>query len=193
MLPRGAGVYTESEVAFERLLARDYAAWVAATFPWKVQGALEPDEIGRLRKRLEGTWDDKSKTYDYALMVRAPDDPERQSRARQRENLKGWGGHWKSAKSVPVLEVRDAIMSATQDGRPRTLNRIALETLEITADMLPANVWQAVSSLIWGGQLAYASVYSPASRPRAWHEVVLLWNDAIWQREFGGRRTYDLL
>lgn len=191
MLPRGTGVYTESEVAFERLSAEDYAAWVASAFPWKVPGRLPPRDLERLRRYLGGTWTEKAQNMDYTFMVRAPDDPERQSRELQRENLKGYGGHWEDAKSVSVPAAKEAIMEATKDGRPRTLNRITLETFAITADMLPPNIWQAVAILHAGGHLAYASVYSPASRQGQWDEVVLHWNDAVWQRVFGERTTYE--
>ncbi len=86
----------------------------------------------------------------YTVLIRAPGDPER----RPRENRQAAMGHraaaveWRAWHKASAEEWRARIVAHLADGMPRTLNRIAVELVDATADVVGeaalAGLWLAV-------------------------------------------------
>lgn len=167
--------YEEIEAKFRKMSRGDFAEWVASqTFAWKTWG--------------DGPWDEVE-AYKYAIIARAPGDPHRESRESEIARGKGYGATWAAARKMQLADVEKAILKATSDGRPRTLNRIAVETFGLTADIIPAVAELAVMRLVFEEKLAFAFVPAPYSVPdgsgrkrRRAYEYMLLWNDATWRK-----------
>lgn len=167
------GWYPQSEIEyFERhkhhfgKRPEEYADWVVKAFPWKVWDSGSPAFYA----------DPSDPHFDpawrYAVMGRAPDDPERLSREDARARGEGYGVVWERLKTVPVEKVKAAILKATEDGRPRTWNRIAVEAFGITADVVTRNVERGLAELVGEQKLAFANLDGG----------ILFWNDAIWRK-----------
>lgn len=179
-------LYAESEANFRGLSRRDYAEWVVEAFPWKTWGAVP--------------WDEND-AWKYLIMARAPGDPDRSTREERRARGVGYSKQWEDARRVPLVEYEKAILKATADGRPRTVQRIAVENFDMEASMLPTVVKLALMRLVYEENLAFAILPIPGytvedhrgRRRRTPYHVLLLWNDATWRRNHPGvprtRRT----
>lgn len=81
---------------------------------------------------------DRSGLAYYTVMIRAPWDPER----RPREVTQAEYGHrvsavrWREWRKVTAEEWCERIAAHLEDGEPRTLNRMAVEIVDATADMV---------------------------------------------------------
>jgi len=179
LLPRGPGVYSEIEAAYQGLPRDEFSTWVEASYPWILVTGPEVLEAAR-----QSQWPAQA-IFGYMHMNRAPDDPERATREAARAKGEGYGFGHAQAKKLDRDQVRRRILHVTKDGRPRTYNRIAMEAFNITADMAPDNVANGLAELVLEGRLAVApEEWSPAGE-----FVVLFWNDHHWQKLFGPRPT----
>jgi hypothetical protein len=93
----------------------------------------------------------------YTVFIRAPWDPERQSREERRERLgshKAAATEWQQWRRASAEDWCARIVGLLEDGIPRTLNRIAVELVDATADAVgdtaEAGLWLAVErGLLW--------------------------------------------
>jgi hypothetical protein len=80
---------------------------------------------------------DRSGIAKYTHIIRAPDDPERSDIRALPEALRDRTARWRrELKSSRVDAWRWAIWQLLSDGQPRTFNRIGVELLDKTADVL---------------------------------------------------------
>lgn len=86
---------------------------------------------------VTGATVDRSGMAAYAHLVRAKGDPERGDIRTLPEHLRDRAAAWRRtlAKST-VDEWKDPILAVLADGEPRTFNRIGVEVLDKTADVL---------------------------------------------------------
>jgi hypothetical protein len=86
---------------------------------------------------VTGTSIDRSGTARYLHLVRAKDDPARTDIRALPEHLRDRGAEWRRhLKTTPVAVWKWAIWELLGDGTPRTFNRIGVELLDKTADVL---------------------------------------------------------
>ncbi len=90
---------------------------------------------------------DRSGAFAFTALIRAPDDPERSPRgAHGRDRMALWRRHLKKDSSETwFFRIGDLLL----DGVPRTMNRIGVELLDKTADILlqtpfEDGLWQLV-------------------------------------------------
>lgn len=100
---------------------------------------------------------DRSGAYDYVVLIRAPDDPERAPRPKGR-------GRVATQDVAPHLTIRrtpastwaSKIAAHMNDGTPRTFNRIAMELTGKTADVVATTTFHdAIWLLVEQGVLEY--------------------------------------
>lgn len=182
IVPRGPGVYSEVEAAFEGLSRDEFSTWVEASYPWVLLTSPRLVEAARASQ-----WPAVA-LFGYMHMNRAPDDPEQATREEARAVGEGYGMTYAKAKAVGRDEVRTRILEVTKDGRPRTWNRITMEGFNVTADVAPDNVERTLAELVLDGHLAVApQEFSPGKG-----FVVLFWNDQHWRKMFGQRPMGDV-
>lgn len=93
---------------------------------------------------------DRSGLARYTVLIRAPGDPERRPReARQAAMGKEAAAvEWRAWRAASAEEWRARIVAHLADGNPRTFNRIAVELVDATADVVgdtaQAGLWLAV-------------------------------------------------
>jgi len=179
--PRGPSIYSEIEAAYEGLSRTSFMEWVLAAYPWRVWGPMTEERMEMLRRRLAEQPGPARQILGFGFMSRATGDPEPLTRAQARAIGEGYGAAWAKAKKFTVDEAREAILKATDDGRPRTFNRLLLECCNITADMAPMPFEQALAELLLENRLAWVEEISPqhpkapSSKPLV--SVALIWND----------------
>jgi len=104
----------------------------------------------------------KTDGHGYAHLVRGPDDPER-SGAKLEQGRK-WEGHKllrKIRRGAPE-DFTDSILSLLSDGTPRTFNRIAVELLDVTADIVFETPFdRALERLFESGRLEMSAGDAP--------------------------------
>jgi hypothetical protein len=115
------------------------------------------ESVGQLH--LEpGEWQtgklvDRSGTFAYIILVRAPEDPERLPRGKGKKDRVGW--QHDLAKTT-IKEWKEIILQHLSDGEARTFNRIGVELLDKTADtLLQLNPEEALWSLVTEGKVAH--------------------------------------
>lgn len=93
---------------------------------------------------------DRSGLAQYTVLIRAPGDPERRSRETRQAAMghEGAAVEWRTWRKASAEEWRARIVAHLADGIPRTLNRIAVELVDATADVVgdtaEAGLWLAV-------------------------------------------------
>ena len=114
------------------------------------------ESVGQLQ--LEpGEWQtgklvDRSGTFAYIILVRAPEDPSRSPRGTRKDRV-GW--QHDLAKTT-IKEWEEIILQHLSDGEARTFNRIGVELLDKTADtLLKLNPEEALWSLVAEGRVAH--------------------------------------
>lgn len=91
---------------------------------------------------------DLSGIQSYIVLIRAPDDPERTPRESGSRDMRA---EWRRAlMKQPVAEIEAAILLHMADGVARTLNRLSVEMIDKTADIIfetpfDAALWSLVS------------------------------------------------
>lgn len=119
------------------------------------------------RRWVHGVRPDTSGTRQFILMIRHPDDPERQGRGSETGDI---APHRTLARLAPD-EVMRAIHERLADGRPRTFNRLSVELFDKTADITGGTVVEeALWQLVERGDVEFthdAPVLFRARRPRA--------------------------
>lgn len=115
-----------------------------------------PTEPAELQWYDAETWSyftglpDRSGPAQYTVLIRAPWDPERRPReVRQAEMGKEAAAvAWQAWRKAPPEEWRARIVAHLADGVPRTFNRIAVELVDASADVVgdtaEAGLWLAV-------------------------------------------------
>jgi hypothetical protein len=89
---------------------------------------------------------DTSGLAAYAILVRAPGDPERRSREERNEAMgrEAAGTEWKQLAKVKVDKWAGRFRALLSDGRPRTYNALCVEAADATADVAPDNAEAAL-------------------------------------------------
>ena len=96
---------------------------------------------------------DRSGTFAYIVLVRAPEDPSRSPRGKGRKDRVGWQH---DLKKTTIKEWKEIIFQHLSDGVARTFNRIGVELLDKTADtLLGLNPEEALWKLVEEGKLAH--------------------------------------
>jgi hypothetical protein len=102
---------------------------------------------------------DTSGLAAYAILVRAPGDPERRSRE-ERHAAMGVAaavGEWKQLAKVPQDTWVDWFRWLLADGTPRTFNAMCVELADATADVAPDNAEAALWALKAAGVVEHTS------------------------------------
>jgi hypothetical protein len=142
------GWFTQSSLAGEPrlLLVRDVekapasaasgkAPASAASGKAPAQRASEPQAVRE--EWVTGATIDRSGAAVYTHLIRAEDDPERTDIRALPEALRDRAAEWRRAlKKTSVDTWKWAIWRLLSDGQPRTFNRIGVELLDKTADVL---------------------------------------------------------
>lgn len=104
---------------------------------------------------------DRSGASVYTVLIRAPWDPERRPREAVHAEMGNRAAalRWKNWRKVSAEEWCARIVEHLADGEPRTLNRMAVEMVDATADVVgdtaEAGLWLAVErGLVWWTPLA---------------------------------------
>lgn len=100
----------------------------------------------------------------FTHMIRAPGDPERQTREQRRARLGGVaaaaGEVMRSRKTRTPEAALAQVLELLADGKARTLNAIGVELWDQTADMVDDLIWHAIVDAVAAGQLEH-SMKSP--------------------------------
>lgn len=113
-----------------------------------------------MRKRtLQTTWHtgaipDRTGALAYVEIIRHPDDPERTPREERSKDATRWRRELRAHPSVWGGRLLEHLM----DGRPRTLNRIAVELVDFTADVV---VGTPLAEALWALVEAGAVEHTP--------------------------------
>lgn len=97
--------------------------------------------------------------HGFTHMIRAPGDPERQTREARRARL-GPGSTTEAMRSRKTRSPDAAlaeVLELLSDGEPRTLNRIGVELWDQTADVVDDRIWWAIVDAVIEGQLEHCS------------------------------------
>lgn len=100
---------------------------------------------------VTGHLPDRTGAHAYTVLIRAPGDPERTPRE---EGVRDRKADWRRAlMKQPIEEIEAAITAHTQDGAARTLNRLSIEMIDKTADIIHDTpfewaVWSLVSKRV---------------------------------------------
>ncbi len=95
---------------------------------------------------VTGQRPDISGVYVYVVLIRAPGDPERTPREESARDMKA---DWRrTLAKKPVSEIEAAIALHMADGAERTMNRITVEMLDKTADVVPDSFQEALWGLV---------------------------------------------
>ena len=94
-------------------------------------------------------------TDKYIIMIRGPDDPERSSRKERQK--RGERHDWyRSLNKKPVGEWKLLLLANLADGIPKTFNRICVEIMDKTADMVAGyNPEEALWNLCGDGKVEF--------------------------------------
>lgn len=121
--------------------------------------------IGELRRRsanFEGEWvtkdlPDLSGMQQYTVCIRSYIDPERMPRELMKRDTQA---KWlKELMKQPVEAMEVAVMAHMADGQARTFNRIGVEMMDKTADLILGTPFEeAMWSLVAKGELAFTMV-----------------------------------
>lgn len=138
-------------VLLELLLAEIRAAWAehAAEAPvWHSGPYLSPEALDAVRN-------------GFTHMIRAPGDPERQSREQRRERLGGTvaaSGEVMASRKTRTPEAALAEVKALlADGKPRTLNAIGIELWDHSADHVDDRIWHAIVDAVAAGEMEHST------------------------------------
>lgn len=102
---------------------------------------------------VTGQLPDRSGEFAYVVLIRAPGDPERTPREAAARDMKA---DWRRALAKkPVPEIEAAIALHMTDGAERTMNRITVEMLDKTADVVPDSFEEALWGLVSKGLLEF--------------------------------------
>lgn len=125
---------TQTAFAFE---APPPASSVAAALEW-----------------VTGVLPDRSGMYRYTVLIRADGDPERTPRELAKRDCTA---EWRRALlKQPIAEIEAAIVLHMADGLERTMNRIAVEMIDKTADVIHDTPFEhALWALVSRGQVAF--------------------------------------
>jgi hypothetical protein len=100
---------------------------------------------------VTGQLPDRSGVQAYTVLIRAPGDPERTPRESGPRDMKA---DWRrTLMKQPVEEIEAAIIEHSRDGAARTLNRLSVEMIDKTADVIHDTpfewaVWSLVSKRV---------------------------------------------
>ncbi len=95
---------------------------------------------------VTGQRPDISGVHVYVVLIRAPGDPERTPRElAQRDGTAEWR---RELAKKPVPDIEEAIALHMADGAERTMNRITVEMLDKTADVVPDSFQEALWGLV---------------------------------------------
>jgi hypothetical protein len=138
----------------DALLAEIHAAWAehAAEQPvWHTGPYPSPEALAEVRN-------------GYTHMIRARDDPERQTREQRHARLGGVvassGEVMRSRKTRTPAAALAEVKALLADGKPRTLNAIGVELWDHTADMVHDRIWWAIVDAVAAGEMEH-SVRAP--------------------------------
>lgn len=102
---------------------------------------------------VTGELPDRSGIRVYIVLIRAEGDPERTPRKKGKPDMRA---EWRrELAKKPVEEIAAAILLHMADGAARTMNRIGVEMLDKTADVLPDSFEDALWSLVSKGLLEF--------------------------------------
>ena len=143
-----------------------YAVIYVATAPAtrtrviKKKTSRRPPAERALQKRESAKWHsrelpDRSGMYDYVVLIRAPGDPERKPRPKKGQPRQEAAPHLRIKKTNAESWAKQ-IATHMNDGRERTFNRIAVEMLDKTADVVGGTTFEdALWLLVKQGVLEY--------------------------------------
>lgn len=99
-----------------------------------------------MRRQAREWWHelpDRRGAYDYVILIRSPDDPERAPRPKGRGRVatQDYAPHLTIAKTSPAVWA-STIAAHMKDGIPRTFNRIAVELVGKTADVVGGTTFE---------------------------------------------------
>jgi hypothetical protein len=133
----------------EHLLAEIRAAWAehAAEQPvWHRGPYPSPEALAEVRD-------------GFTHMIRATDDPGRQTREARRARLGGVeaasGEVMRSRKTRTPEAALVEVRALLADGKPRTLNAIGVELWDQTADMVDDRIWHAIVDAVAAGEMEH--------------------------------------
>ena len=100
---------------------------------------------------------DRTGPARYAILVRAPGDPERRSRENRHAALgrAAAGSEWKEMRKATAETWAERFAAVLADGRPRTLNALTVELADATADVAGDNAEAALWLLKERGQVEH--------------------------------------
>lgn len=103
---------------------------------------------------VTGQLPDRSDMFAYVVLIRAPGDPERTPRElAKRDGTAEWR---RVLMKRPVAEIETAISLHMADGSARTMNRISVEMIDKTADVVHDTPFEwALWGLVSKGQLEF--------------------------------------
>jgi len=133
----------------EQLLAEIRAAWAehaAEALVWHSGPFSSHEALDAVRN-------------GFTHMIRAPADPERQSREQRRARLGGTvaasGEVMRSRKTRTPEQALVEVKALLGDGKPRTLNAIGVELWDQTADMVDDRIWWAIVDAVAAGEVEH--------------------------------------
>lgn len=106
---------------------------------------------------VTGHLPDRSGIYAYVVLIRAPGDPERTPRElAKRDGTAEWR---RALMKQPIAEIEAAITLHMHDGVERTMNRMAVEMIDKTADVIHDTPFEhALWSLVSKGAIEFTAV-----------------------------------
>lgn len=136
----------------------------------RATGRLAPALLEHLLAEIRAAWAEHAAeapvwhsgpypSNGFTHMIRAPADPERQSREQRRARLGGTaaasGEVMASRKTRTPEQALAEVKVLLGDEKPRTLNAIGVELWDQTADMVDDRIWWAIVDAVAAGEMEH--------------------------------------